>query len=129
MTLLTLAALWRRAGSGETVGTVLLSGALVINMILLSPVCHLHYFALLPPLLMGLMAAEGARTAHPSWRLRFLMVAYLIATALPSVPGMEVLRDLCLAMYGALLVWGYACLVALRRPAGTAAERPLPLAA
>jgi alpha-1,2-mannosyltransferase len=129
MTLLTLAAFRRRTGSDESFRTVLLSGALVINMILLSPVCHLHYFALSLPLLMGLVAAEGGRTAHPSWRLRFLIALYLIATILPSVPGLEVLRDLCLAMYGALLVWGYACLAALRRRPVRPLEDSLPLAA
>lgn len=125
MTLLTLSAfvlrrkdatLVRAEGGGPTPESreVLLTGTLIITMILVSPVCHLHYFALSLPLLMGLMAAEGARTAHPSWGLRFLMVAYLVATAVPSLPGMLVLRDLCLALYGALLVWAYACLVALR---------------
>jgi hypothetical protein len=131
MTLLTLAAFRRRAAfAPASVHTALLIGALGINMILLSPVCHLHYFALTMPLLMGLMAAEEARLVHPSWRLQTLMAVNLIATALPSVPGLEVLRDLCLAMYAAVLLWAYACVVALRCSAVPAVPaKPLPLAA
>jgi hypothetical protein len=129
MTLLTFAAIRRRAGAAEGVPTVLLIGALMINMILVSPVCHLHYFVLSLPLLMGLMAAEGAHTVYPSWRLRSLMALNLIGTVLPSVPRMEVLRDLCLAMYAAVLVWAYACLVGLRRSTAPAPANSLPLAA
>ena len=33
-------------------------GALVILMLLSSPVCHIHYFTLAVPLVMGLMVAS-----------------------------------------------------------------------
>lgn len=127
MTLLTLLAFRRHPGV-DGAHTAMLVGALTINMILVSPVCHLHYFALSPLLLMGVMAAEGSRTACPSRRLQTLMAVNLLANLLPMIPGMEVLRDLCLAMYAAVLLWGYACLVALRRPAASVAQ-PLSRAA
>src|SRR5262249_15178552 len=48
LTALTLLAARRRA-RGDRPGTVLLFGLLVLDMLLLCPVCHLHYFCLAIP--------------------------------------------------------------------------------
>ena len=52
-----LFAAWRGARVAERTDIVILLGALIFNMLLLSPVCHLHYFCLMIPLVMGLLAA------------------------------------------------------------------------
>jgi hypothetical protein len=123
LTLLTFAAAGRRpAGEGPT--TVVLLGALVILMLLLSPVCHLHYFSLSVPLVMGLIAAPGRSHRVGLW---LLLGANVAANALPRFPGLEVLRDLGLAMYAALALWAAACVVLWRsspRPAPAATREP-----
>ena len=54
LTLTTLWAFgWRRRG--DSVDLVLFFGVLVLNMLLISPVCHLHYFSLALPLVMALL--------------------------------------------------------------------------
>jgi hypothetical protein len=124
MLLLTLAALGR--GPATAARTTLLVGALILTMILTSPVCHLHYFALAVPLVMGLVVQRVHATVWPGWRLALLMGAYFAGTAVPSLPGMRLLRDGGLAMYAALLLWAVACLTARGRavePSGLA--RPL----
>jgi hypothetical protein len=124
-----LAAGWRRQLTGT--GTVLLVGGLVLNMLLLSPVCHLHYFCLALPLVMGLVATRWDRVEDPRlglcWTL--LMHVYLAANVLPNLPGLEVLRDLGLAMYAALLLWLVGCAMLLlqrRRTTATEATAPTP---
>jgi hypothetical protein len=117
LTLLTLAAAGRRfRPDGPAV--VLLLGALTIVMLLLSPVCHLHYFSLSVPLVLGLVAASGLPRRR-SGRLRgvalgALLAVNVVANALPRVPGLEALRQLGLAGYAALLLWAIGCVVVWR---------------
>jgi hypothetical protein len=100
-----LAAGWRRAQSGVT--EVIFLGVLILLMLLLSPVCHLHYFCLSLPLLIGLLAFSWERqpTSYLKCGWWLLLFVYFIANALPQFPGLELLRDIGLAMYAALLLW------------------------
>jgi hypothetical protein len=88
---------------------VLRLGNLMILMILLSPVCHLHYFALLLPAATGLVALDTQRELHLSGWLKTVFVILIVANSLPKIPGLELLRDAGLAMYAALLLWGTGC--------------------
>jgi hypothetical protein len=107
LTLATLAAAgWKR--SANVLDEALLAGCLTVVMILISPVCHLHYFALLVPLVMTLMAfawhtAYGA-TLDQRWRWLFAVNA--AGTALPHLPVCQILKDLGLATYVSLALWG-----------------------
>src|SRR5581483_9197546 len=86
---------------------VLLLGALIFNMLLLSPVCHLHYFCLLIPLVMGLLAA-WLQASPPGPLLRLVPVwcgIHALTGLLPVIPGCEVVRDIGLATYGAAPLW------------------------
>jgi hypothetical protein len=100
-----LAAGWRREDSGPT--SVLLLGALVLNMLLLSPAGHSHYLVLLMPLFMGILATIRQQPADPGLRrwARVLIVLNPLASALPLLPGLGRLHDLGIAMYAGLLVW------------------------
>ncbi|HEX5270670.1 MAG TPA: glycosyltransferase family 87 protein [Gemmataceae bacterium] len=126
--LLTLAT-WlagRRAPPDGPAPAVLL-GALTVLMLLLSPVCHLHYFSLSVPLVLGLTAAWQAR-GGVGRGLVLLLAVNVAANALPRLPGLEVLRDVGLAGYAALLLWAVACAVvwrSTRRP-GAAVSHDLP---
>jgi len=130
LTLLTFLAGRRCRADGPA--SVVFLGALVILMLLLSPVCHLHYFSLSVPLVMGLVAASGASPGRAG-RLRgtalgALLAINVVANGLPRFPGLEVLRQVGLAGYAALLLWAAGCVVvwrSSRRPA-PAEPRDLP---
>jgi len=106
LTALTLLVLGRRkiaAGRAE----LILLGNLVVLMILLSPVCHLHYFCLSLPLVMGLLVStwESRSPRGLNAGIWVLLGMNLLANTLPHFPGLEALRDFGLAMYAALMLW------------------------
>jgi hypothetical protein len=116
LTLITLLAAGRRTGR-DGPAEVIFFGALILVMLLISPVCHLHYFCLSLPILMGLVAAswrsDWAAEKGPrlGTGLLCLLGINLVANALPRFPGLEVLRDVGLAMYAGLLLWLTGCIV------------------
>ena len=134
LTGLTLLAARRRRLDGPR--SVLLLGALTTIMLLLSPVCHLHNLVLSALLVVGLVMTDWERRDRPQtgWGLTALFTAYLALNIAPQCPGLELTRDLGLAMYGALLLW-MAAVVKLWRtprgeaPAASAPPAPLPRAA
>jgi alpha-1,2-mannosyltransferase len=122
LTLVTLLAVgWRRPLSGPYL--VLFGGALTLNMLILSPICHLHYFSLALPIMMSLVVLAWQRHGGVQLGvgLTVLMVVNVITYVLPNLPGLENLRDKCVSLYPALLVWGVAVFALARRPG----ERPL----
>lgn len=107
LTLATLAAGgWKR--SANALDEALLTGCLLVVMILLSPVCHLHYFALLVPLVMSLLALawHTVGDARLGKRWRWLFAVNAAGTALPHLPIGQILKDLGLATYVTLVLWG-----------------------
>lgn len=139
LTLITLLALGR--ATGPTV-QVLFVSSIVFNMLLLSPVTHLHYFCLLVPLATALLALAWDGPL-PSWRVAPLgLFAVVVLTGLVPVvaeqcdrafvalfneldyaefswelgfPPMVFFRDMGLATYGAAALWIAACLEMRRR--------------
>ena len=105
MTLVTFLAGWRRKLAGPDM--ILQFGALMLVMILLCPVCHLHYFSFALPLVMAFLAAAWEKSATPRLGigLALLLGANMVMNFLPHVPGLEIVRDLGLAMYAALMLW------------------------
>ncbi len=126
LTLVTLLA----AGRGES-QPLLLLGSLVLVMLLLSPVCHLHYFCLAVPLVMGLTArqweAHGIRRL--TWGYVIVLAANWVLNGLTHLPWSDTARDLGFAGYGALLLWGYAVVAMWRARAAGAQPRLLPVPA
>jgi hypothetical protein len=126
LTIVTLLAV--RRGRGDAAGQVLFLGALVLIMILISPVCHLHYFCLSVPLVMSLLAAawDAKDTLAVTWGLSllFICIVNVIANSLPHIDACQRLRDTGLAAYAALLCW-LAAVVVLRQlaPARAVAQR------
>jgi hypothetical protein len=123
-TLLTLAAAWRRGREGG-LALPLFVGALALVMLLLSPVCHLHYFTLSLPLVMGLLAVdwERDRVSGLSWVLVAVLTLQTVCNVLPLLPPFELLKDLGVATYAALALWLTGC-VLRRRPAAAPAAPP-----
>lgn len=116
----------RVSAPSNGINLVLMFGLLTLNMLLISPVCHLHYFSLLLPLVMALVADDWHKRegVWPGpWLLAVLLVNG-IANFIPQLPEMNLLRDCGSAMYGNLLVWllGVAALWRRSRVGVAAAE-------
>jgi hypothetical protein len=132
LTVLTLLAAWRRRDDGP--GTVIAFGAFILIMVLLSPVCHLHYFCLALPLVMGLLAAswEGKEVPHLAKGMWVLLAVNVAANAVPHFAGshapfVQRLRDDGLATAAALLLWLVGLIVLWNRGRHTPAllqEKP-----
>lgn len=121
---LTFLAAGRPAGQ---IGTLLCFGALMVVMVLINPFSHIHYFCLSLPLVTGLVAANWELRGAPNLgtRMKLLLWAYVLASTLPSIPGLELLRDLGLAMYASLSLWLAGILVLWRVSHSQAVDRPL----
>jgi hypothetical protein len=91
----------------DPLSVVLLWGGLILNMLLLSPVCHLHYFSLAVPLVMALMAVRWERRSGLALGpgLIALFAFSTVANVLPHLPGLNLLRDGGVAMYAAVALW------------------------
>jgi hypothetical protein len=121
------AAGWKRLPAGRDIPLVL--GALVLNMLILCPVCHLHYFCLGLPLVMGLLAYSWERrpASQLGWPLAGLLAANTVLLALPNLPGWGMLlRERGCALLSALLLW-VAAVVCLRRRCRDAGSSPFPV--
>ncbi len=126
VTLLTLAAGWRRR-PGDAIAEVLFLGGLIVIMLPISPVCHVHYFIFAIPLVMALLADAWERHPFP-WigpgylALFSLSIAADLTVSLPFTNYW--LRDFGVPLYATLALW-VAGLIALRRRArtGYGAER------
>jgi hypothetical protein len=118
---LTLLAFGRRGG--HRLRPLLLLGALTLVMVMVSPVCHLHYFCLALPLVMGLLARdwEARGSMRPGAGLVALLAVNFVINALTHLPDTDLTRDLGLAGYTTLLLWLAAVVVLWRmrpRPEG-----------
>jgi len=117
--MLTLATLAASSGTrpGDGIATVLAAGGLILVMLAASPVCHLHYFCLAAPLVMGLLASAWENAAAPDLprRLAALLAFNAFCMTIPHFPGMEVLRDMGVATYGSMALWLAGCQGLARR--------------
>jgi len=105
LTLLALAAAGRhKSDSGPNVA--LLLGALVINMLLLSPICHMHYFSLCVVVIMGLVSARSASyDSGLGLGLTFIFAVNILCYIPPNIPGWLILRDWAIMLYPTLILW------------------------
>ncbi len=125
LTLLTLWAGWRHRHSRGPALAVFV-GSLILVMLLLSPVCHVHYFALLLPLVMGLLALAWERQARAGKDLavtRTPLILFVLGWifclcyAAQQLPGQDALRQLCILTYPVLAFWLTAVVALWRWPA------------
>ena len=97
--------------------TVMVIGAFILVMVLTSPVCHVHYFCLALPLVMGMLAARWEQSGKPQLGLGMILLftVYIAGNVLLSLPGLRVLRDLGLAGQANLLLWVVGCAMLWKR--------------
>jgi hypothetical protein len=117
MMVLTLAAAGWRTRHGPA-GEVQFLGALVIVMLLSSPICHQHYFCMSIPLVMGLAHRSGLSERA----LAAVFTFDLLVCSLPILPPLEILRDVGSSMYGNLALWGVGVGALWRAPGRTGKE-------
>src|SRR5262249_45129196 len=105
LAVLTLVAAGRRKRSMTQ--EVMFFGCLILVMLLASPVCHLHYFALALPLVMALLAQKWKPLAPLRQRLLWwtFFGLFFLANAIPQIPALHLTRDIGLAMWGAIVLW------------------------
>lgn len=73
-------------------------GLLMLVMVLICPVCHLHYLTLAVPLIASLAVRKSlaGRT--------MILVCFILATSLPMLPGLGIMRNVGVPLYGALVL-------------------------
>lgn len=124
MAVVTLLAGWRWLGPTAADRLILL-GCLTAVMILLTPVSHMHYYAMVLPLAAGL-TAKGllARpgSVWPAARVLGPLVAWAVLTALPLLPDdpFLLMRDLGLATFATAGLWAVGIREMTRHPASGA---------
>lgn len=121
--LMTLLVLWPRGGAGRGPGFEATQfSALILLMAILSPICHLHYLVFCLPLVLCLLARQWQSAAdlrlHPG--LACVLLAFTAANIVPSLPGLDRLKDLCVNMFAALPIWCAGVVALWRWPALTA---------
>jgi hypothetical protein len=103
MTFLTL---WPRSDSTTRIAHVF--GGLIVLMTIFSPVCHSHYLLFCLPIVMSLLAQlwQYQETVKVPWPIACCFVAFVAVTGLANLPGLEVLKDRCAALFFTLPLWG-----------------------
>src|SRR5262249_20309394 len=118
---------WRHGG--HRLRPLLFLGALTLVMVMVSPVCHLHYFCLALPLVTGLIgrAWEARGSMWPGPGLALLLAVNFLVNGLTHLPGTDVTRDLGLAAYATLALWLTAVVILWRTRPRQEREGRLPL--
>jgi len=112
LTILTIAFGSSRA-RGEPAEVLVILGCLCVVMLLVSPVSHMHYYALAYPLVAGLwlkgLANRPEAFTPDRWTL-FVLIAWSVLTSVPLLPGSlcEALREGGLGTLATLALWAYA---------------------
>jgi len=111
---------------------LVLLGCLCVVMMLVTPVSHMHYYAMAFPLvaglwLRGLSVRPGSVTADP--RATAALAAWGLLTALPLLPGepFDRLREAGLGTAASVGLWALGLWTVSGRPAAAApAAKPIP---
>ena len=112
---MTGALFWGEAGLGRASGQLLFGKLVLLTMVMVMvcPVCHLHYFIVTLPLFMIVRARMETKTDWRGYRLWIVLtVTFVLALSVPMIPGVLILRDVGVPLAGALACW-FAGLVAL----------------
>jgi alpha-1,2-mannosyltransferase len=107
---MTFATLWpgARPRNGSTIGRTHQFAGLILLMTIFSPVCHSHYLLFCLPIVMSLLAQ--AWQYQPTIRVpRLLAICFIVfnvTMAVAYLPGLEILKDRCAALFATLPLWG-----------------------
>ncbi len=81
--------------------------ALLVLMTIFSPICHSHYLVFCLPAIMCLMAQhwQFRTTIRLPGLLVICLFAFVATIAVAYLPGMEILKDRCAALFVTLPLW------------------------
>jgi hypothetical protein len=135
--LMTIAVLWprRRRRPPAPVRPVPEIATLLFLMVAFSPISHAHYYTFCVPLVMWLLFRHWQHRPglEVRWPLGLALGWFALASSVPTWPGLEDFRDLCIPLFGALPLWflGVSQLWSYRPlpPAAAPADTPRGLAA
>lgn len=118
--LTTLITLWTFRRRTTAAHEAIFGGSLLALMILVSPASHLHYFAFLVPMAMGMFALTRGSAAYPPPTTLALVFGCGLVMASASLPPLKPLCDKGLAILGLVAWWGLS--VTYFRPAAPFAQ-------
>jgi hypothetical protein len=98
-------------------------GALLVLMTIFSPVSHSHYLMFCLPIVMILLARQwhNQESIFISKGLVATFAVFFVTMAVAYLPGMEILKDRCAALFATLPLWAIPIVQAWRdRPAAPA---------
>jgi hypothetical protein len=118
--LMTLGTLLARRGRATpfVMGDALQLTALMGLMLMLCPMCHLHYFLFLIPVVQVMMAWAWAKqpTLWLGWRWHLLFTAFVVAVLIPNLPGVDEIRNLGFPTWVVLAMWAASLVLSRREP-------------
>lgn len=119
MTFLTL---WPRSAGATRVAHAL--AGLVVLMTIFSPVCHSHYLLFCVPIVMSLLARswQFQATVRMPWLLTITFVVFVVTMAVAYLPGLEILKDRCVALFATLPLWAIPVVQLWRTPSVVQAD-------
>ena len=91
-------------------------GVLITIMMPIIPICHPHYYCMVLPLIMALLAARWERDHHLplGGPLGWVLIFFTISHILTVLPPFHILRGLGLVTYSALTLWAAGLVVMWR---------------
>ncbi len=116
---------WRMKADDPIARNVFL-GTLIAIMLPIIPICHPHYFCMVLPLPMALLAAKWEHDHKLSigWGLGWVLILFAAAHILTVLPKpFEYLRDLGLVMYADVILWAVGILWMWRYAGASAAAK------
>jgi len=129
---MTLSLVWGKGGLPNAVGRPLFVrlALLLLVTVMMSPVCHLHYFTVAVPLFMivrARMEAEGVWRGY--WLWVALTVVFVMAQSVPMIPGFLILRNVGVPLVSMLACWVAGLAYCWREPVAVRQPEALGLAA
>jgi hypothetical protein len=102
---MTFVVLWPRADTPLSIARQF--AALIVLMTIFSPVSHSHYLAFCWPIVMILLASAWQEEAivKVGWPVATVFTSFVATQIIAQMPGMEILKDRCLAMFATLPFW------------------------
>jgi hypothetical protein len=94
---------------------------LILLMTIFSPVSHTHYLLFCLPIVMSLLAHawQNQATIRTPRLLTTCFIVFNVTIAVAYLPGLEILKDRCAALFATLPLWAIALAQLWRAPAET----------
>lgn len=109
----------------RTIHALLFFGVMLLLMVILCPVSHKHYLMLAFPLVATIFAISLYADESYRFRLGWVLVLYFAGSLLPSLPMLDFLKEWCIPLYAALMLWAVGLWAGSRQSSILVEERPV----